>query len=96
MYTVIVDYIATGEGRTIMVLYTRGFGESEGMENALTRFKSIFGDYFAIGATVYSGMKFDFDNAEMFISKALKESLIKWEKDYWNLEYHFSLHINGA
>jgi hypothetical protein len=68
MYTVIADYIATGEGRTVMVLYTRALGADDGIENALTQFKSNFGAYYAQGATVYSGLKFDCPGADLFVS----------------------------
>ena len=96
MYTVVASYYATGEGTTFMVLYTRGFGEGDGIDNAMNRFKEIFGDYYALGATVYSGMKYDIDKSKILITPWLRKSLEEWEKEYWNLEYYFSIHLNGS
>jgi hypothetical protein len=102
MYTVISDYFATGEGRTIMVLYTKAypFGKDwqdptkDGAYWALEDFKQKFGDYYAIGAEVKEGLVFDFLNSELVINKELRDFLIKSEKEAGGLEYFASLHFN--
>lgn len=95
MYTVTCEYFATGEGHTYMVLFTQGYGESAiSSENALTNFKEIFGDYFAIGAEVKEGIHFDFPSAKYLLSDALKQNILEWEKEAGGLEYHASLHVN--
>jgi hypothetical protein len=95
MYTVTCDYFATGEGRTIMLLITRGYGPSDdSKENALNTFKSIFGDYYAIGADIMEGIQFDVPGAKLLLSDAIKTSLLDWEKDAGGLEYHAKIHVN--
>lgn len=95
MYTVFCDYFATGEGRTFMLLITRGYGESDdGKENALETFKEVFGDYYAIGAEIRDGIDFNIPGAKFLLSEELKNSLLDWEKDAGGLEYHATLHVN--
>jgi hypothetical protein len=102
MYTVISDYGATGEGRTVMVLYTKGYPvgldyddpTKDGKYWALESFKNQFGDWYAAGAEVHQDMVFDFPGSELLLSDKLKESLTNWEKNAGNLEYYASIHVN--
>jgi hypothetical protein len=102
MYTVISDYSASGEGRSIMVMYTRGLPQwphwddpnKDGQYWALKQFKEKFGDWFASGATVYSGMIFDFDGSDLLLSSELKNQLQSWENTAGGLEYYASIHFN--
>ena len=102
MYTVVCDYSATGEGRSIMVLYTRGYTLDYTNDEqdfspeywALKRFKRTFGGWFARGATAYPGMIFDFPGAELLLSDKMKESLQVWEKVAGGLEYYAQVHVN--
>jgi hypothetical protein len=95
MYTVTCDYFATGEGRTIMLLITRGYGPSDdGKENALANFKEVFGDYYAIGADVMEGIQFDVPGAKLLLSDDIKTSLLDWVNDAGGLEYHAKIHVN--
>lgn len=86
MYTVISDYYATGEGRTIMVLIS-----NDNSFNALSRFTDIFGAYYAIGADVIEGVKLDFPGANFVIPEHIKNEKF-WEKGMF--EYHASFHLN--
>lgn len=94
MYTVHSDYFATGEGVTYMVLFTQAFGEHDSFEgNALEDFKSVFGDYYAIGAEVKKGLFFDFNGAEYLITDKLKERLLEYQNKGL-ISYHASYHMN--
>ncbi len=86
MYTVVCDYFATGEGRTIMVLVASG--NSYG---ALTRFADIFGSYYAIGAEVHDGVKLDFPGSEYVVPDPIRKEKF-WERGMF--EYHSSFHLN--
>lgn len=102
VYTVTCDYSATGEGRTLMVLYTRGHPRGPNYDDptkdgrywALENFKEKFGDWFTMGAKVHDGMIFDFPGSEHLLSDVLKKSLQDWEKTAGGLEYHACLHFN--
>lgn len=86
MYTVISDYYATGEGRTVMILIS-----SSDPYYALSRFTDIFGPYYTIGAEVIEGVKLDFSGADYVIPEYLKKSK-PWEEG--NFEYHAAYHLN--
>lgn len=95
MYTVTCEYFATGEGITYMVLFTRGYGPEDDLRaNAMSTFRELFGDYFAIGADVHDGMIFDFPGSNLLVSDQLRAKLEDWVKDAGGLEYHASLHVN--
>jgi hypothetical protein len=86
MYTVVSDYAATGEGRTIMVLIS-----NYPSYQALARFTEIFGSYYAIGAEIHEGLKLDFPGVELLIP----EKVINGK--YWDagiFEFHSSFHLN--
>ena len=93
MYTVYCDYTATGEGRTIMVLFTKAYGLDSPEVNAKMRFVELFGEYYGIGADFYEGLKFDFPNADLLLSDRIKQALLG-AQDAGNLEYHAHLHFN--
>lgn len=96
VYTVYADYGATGEGQTYMALITRAYGPSSKKENALNRFRELFGDYMATGATVKPGLHFDFPGAHLLLSEKMKSGLEDWNTDAGGLEWHSSLHLNFA
>lgn len=91
IYTVNCDYGATGEGQTYMVVITYANDE----EAALGAFKTKFGDWFAIGAEVHEGLKFDFAGAELLISKAARKALQEWNGRV-HLHFAASVHVNGS
>jgi hypothetical protein len=94
VYTVHADYFATGEGTTYMVVITRGYGPNEPKENALNRFRELFGDYMATGATVTAGLYFDFVGNKVLLSDELRKKLTDWNNDAGGLEWHSRLHLN--
>ena len=94
MYTVSNSYFGTGEGVTHMVLFTKGYGDLNGPENALADFKKQFGSYYAIGAMVQQGLHFDFSGANLLVGDNLRARLDDWAKKAGGLEYHASLHVN--
>ncbi len=86
MYTAHSDYSATGEGRTLMILYSNLPTENQ----VLDRFKSIFSDYMAIGATIVKGIDFDNRCAKFLLSDPIKRML----QDNVYMEYFASIHYN--
>lgn len=93
-YTVWADYGATGEGRTFMVLFTRGWGKDKDPRvNAIENFREYFGGWCASGATVKEGLNFDFPGAEFLISDTLRKSLEEWQGEA-NMNYYASFHYN--
>lgn len=95
MYTVVLDYGATGEGTTLCVMYTRGYGpHDDRAKNALLNFSEKFGSYYAMGAVVYSGMVFDFPRSALLVSETLKTTLMDFVRDAGGLEYSASIHYN--
>lgn len=88
MYTVISDYYATGEGRTVMVLISSGSSYY-----ALSRFTDIFGSYYTIGADVVEGVKLDFPGSEFVIPESIRKNKPLEEA---NFEYHASFHFNAS
>lgn len=97
IYTVTCDYLATGEGRTVMVLITRAYGSDDGATNALNRFKEIFGDWYAQGAEVEEGLQLNKSWIGQIISKNTRMDLMRWESGDdppGGLEYFSSLHVN--
>jgi hypothetical protein len=93
IYTVTCDYAASGEGRTLMLLITRGHGPNDGATNALERFKGIFGSYYAQGATVEEGLQLCKHWIPWMITGETRKNLMSWQ-DSANLEYFSSLHVN--
>jgi len=94
MYTVYGDYFATGEGRTLMFLVTRGYGQSDDPRvNAKAEFNRIF--HLDIGE-VLDGMVWDIPNfpVDTLISRLGRQALAAAEKKAGGLEYHAMLHIN--
>ena len=88
-YTVTCDYMATGEGHTMTILYI--FASSP--EDALLQFKREVtnGDWFSLGAEVKIG--FDFDNyiAQQLVSPAVRRQL---EDENCNRHFVAQLHYN--
>lgn len=95
VYTVYADYYATGEGISYMALITRGYGKNENREeNAMARFRELFGSYMALGATVKPGLYLDFHGNKVLLSDAMREKLEEWNNTAGGLEWHSSLHLN--
>ena len=88
-YTVIADYVASGEGRTMNIMYT--FAESKG--DALEKFSQQLnnGDWWVLGAEVLDGFDFDNDVAKFMISSGVRSQL---EDLRCNLNYSAQLHFN--
>ena len=66
-YTVYSDYYATGEGRTISVLYTHAENDAD----ALTKFHKLFGIFYATGAEIIQG--WDFDVSDGMVSDVVQK-----------------------
>jgi hypothetical protein len=87
-YTITCDYSATGEGRTIFVLYCA----ASSLENAIEQFKQEFrgGDYFAAGIKLTEG--YDFENyiAQTLVTEYVQEKL---QENYMS-SFAATLHYN--
>jgi hypothetical protein len=97
IYTVTCNHIATGEGHTVMILITRAYGPNDGTTNALNKFKEIFGEYYALGATVEEGLMLNKSYINLLISDRVRQDLMNWESDGeapGGLEYFSSYHRN--
>jgi hypothetical protein len=97
IYTVTADYGATGEGHTLMLLITRGYGSDDGPSNALERFREIFGDYFAQGADVEEGLQLNKHYVRDLVPESTRLKLMTWESSDdapGGLEYFAQLHVN--
>lgn len=97
IYTVTCTYGATGEGQTVMILITRGYGPDVGAVNALNRFKDIFGAYYAHGAVVEEGLMLNKSYINLLISETTRKNLMEWQTERdapGGLEYFASLHVN--
>ena len=89
LYTVHADYFATGEGRTLMLLYTYAANE----DDARAAFGRAFSPYFALGCEVAEGFLLDIPIADYLLSDKVKEFL-RTQAGQCNLDYHSSLHFN--
>lgn len=89
IYTVHADYFATGEGRTLMLLYTYAADEGD----ARAKFGKIFDPYFALGCEATEGFHLDIPIADYLLSDKVKEFL-RTQVGQCNLEYHTALHYN--
>ncbi len=93
LYTVVCDYGATGEGRTLMVLIC--FAESP--EAAQVDFGRTFDPYFAIGAIAHEGLIFDLEVCRKLISDSTQKFLTQVYNDgkpTGMINYHTMLHFN--
>jgi hypothetical protein len=90
MFTVYSDYFATGEGRTLSILYTIN---AETSEDALDEFKQSIphGDWYGLGAEVVNGFNFDNHVAKLLVTDAVREIL---ENPSCYCNYSSSLHFN--
>jgi hypothetical protein len=94
IYTVKIDYYATGEGRTQMIL----IGSYEDASKAKDRFKQIFDPYFAIGCTIEEGINIDGMEhmvPDYIINRFRENEDIKTSNRGY-LEYYTSFHMNFA
>lgn len=74
-YTIVSDYFATGEGRTIMIMIT--YAESE--EKARKRFQERFGVFYTYCAEVKEGVDLDFPGSDIMLTTPLKKALAEWD-----------------
>jgi|APFre7841882654_1041346.scaffolds.fasta_scaffold680560_1 proline racemase len=88
-YTITSDYYATGEGRTLSIVYC--FAQDEAA--ALEQFKKTVygGDWYVLGATVIEGFDFDNEVARYLITAAVKAQLLD---ERCNLAFSSQLHFN--
>jgi hypothetical protein len=100
MYTVVSDYFATGEGRTISVLFTMGYPrrthplydtEKDGKFWAMEAFRERFGSWYAQGAEVHEGIHFDLPCVDFVISEKVRDMLIAGRA---SMEYSTQFHYN--
>jgi hypothetical protein len=91
MYTLTSSYGATGEGITVMVLYTPGHGPADPKTNAVEHFKEVFDPFYAIGLEIYDGITFDIPYIELLISDKTKALL---SEPNGNKVYFSQIHIN--
>lgn len=96
-YTIVCDYYATGEGRTMIVLYTT----ADNMDQVKNRFVQVFNEYFWRGMECYDGFIFQNDTdsqhmtieaIDMLVTSGVRKLL---EKDIMS-EFYAQLHFNLA
>lgn len=87
MYTVISEYYGTGEGVTMMVLFTR-------RQDALQAFADRFGGYYVMGAEVFEGLVFDFPYADILVSEKARKMLEQLNDEAGGLEFYASMYFN--
>lgn len=91
--TVVCEYGATGEGITHMVLICI----AEDGDGAIKEFTRVFGSYFAIGAEVYDGLRFDLPACKLLIGDTTRKALTKVYNDgqpTGNMSFNATLHFN--
>ena len=85
MYTVVSDYFATGEGRTIAVMFTMAsplpnhplYGkQTDGKFWAMERFRERFGWWLTQGADVHEGLHFDLPSVDFVMSEKVRDMLM--------------------
>lgn len=90
LWTVSLDYHATGEGRTLF----GWIGYADGEQSAIDRFGQAFDPYFARGANAAEGIVEDRVVCHLFSQQALQE--VRQLNGCGNLELVGSLHFNLA
>lgn len=88
MLTLTCDYVATGEGRTVMFLFTQ-LNQSD----AIARFKELFPEYYLPGVQLQEGLDFSFPAAKMLFTEEMQDFL-KVSMERGMTEYFGSLHFN--
>ena len=92
IYTVSCDYVATGEGRTIMAL----IGQFQNKHGAVREFEKLFGSWYTIGVEVAEGIDTAFSGAHLLLPTLLVNQIEGWALDdkgpYFN--WHSHLHFN--
>ena len=86
-FTIISDYSASGEGRTLSLMLCL----SESKEDALIEFKKTVGEFFAYGAEIHDGFNFENDIVKFFITPVVRSQL---EDDRCNKFFSAQLHFN--
>ena len=87
MFTIVSEYYGTGEGVTMMVLFTR-------RQDALQAFSDRFGGFYVMGAEVFEGLVFDFPYADVLVSERVRQMLEQLNNEAGGLEYYASMHFN--
>ena len=72
-YTVVCDYGATGEGRTLMILYVMAISKQLALDEFVRTF--VGGSYYAQGADVIEGFDFDCDVARVLVTPQVQNQL---------------------
>lgn len=93
IYTAFADYGATGEGTTLMVLISRGYGPGSPEENVRNEFADIFGGYMAMGCEIHEGLRFDLPFMDLLVSPRAQETLKK-SLDAGNVRFFTEMHLN--
>lgn len=94
-YTIICDYYATGEGRTMMVLYMIAYN----IDQVKDKFVSVFNEYYWRGIDFYDGFIFDNSDKDNYINLEPVELLVTTgvrnllEKDIMS-QFYAQLHFN--
>jgi hypothetical protein len=91
MQFVACRYSATGEGMTVMLLITKGYGPADPETNAQAEFERIFGSYYARGADNMSWFDMTAQYGS-FIPTAVSRYVEK--DDAGNFSWHTSFHVN--
>ena len=87
MYTAKLDYYATGEGRTLMIL----IGDYRNIDEVKEAFSRHFDPYFTMGAEIIEGI--DISGFESIIPANIIEAFNEG-KEYYN--YYTAFHMNFA
>jgi len=98
MYTGVIDYFATGEGRSVWVARVGGATIEQAKEHFKNSFKSFddvtFWDYFSIGLDVYDdGIKEERAKAKKILDSLLKRRLVNslfTEYIDWSMKLHYN------
>jgi hypothetical protein len=87
-YTVHGDYFATGEGQTLMLLYTMAESRVDAMDKA----RQLFGDWYAQGLEVINGFDVTVHEARFLFPEPVKSIMEKG--GYGAFDFHASCHFN--
>jgi hypothetical protein len=89
VFTITLDYLATGEGRTLKFLALGARSEEDARKRALDN--SMIDSYFLSGADVFDGLPPKDDSAKEFLlSSPMQEFL---EKQITNLNCHLMINL---
>jgi hypothetical protein len=87
-YTVICDYSATGEGRTISIWM--GIAENESHAKQLFSEAVYDGHWFSHGVSIIEGFQYDDENVKMFMTPVIKNVLETDCMKHFSSQLHFN------